>query len=275
MNDDLTPYIDDILNALGDTSEKEVTREELEKELKKFIEYGVPLDHAKQTLIKKFGGSYMPPSSERMLVADLESGRNSVHVLCRVLHISPKDITVKGENRKIFYGILGDESGSISFTAWNDFELEKGDVVEISNAYTKEWQGETKLNLGDRTKIEKTDASKIPESSLEPKEFKVKDLRSGLGSVEVTARILELNKREVEVDGQKKNVFSGTLGDETGKAPQRFPFYDHTALYSEAATTPDRFPLRDRRRPGTLFPYAKATATSHTILQGQLFRLFP
>jgi replication factor A1 len=218
MNDDLTPYIDDILNALGDTSGKEVTREELEKELKKFIEYGVPLDHAKQTLIKKFGGSYVPSSSERMLVADLESGRNSVHVLCRVLHISPKDITVKGENRKIFYGILGDESGSISFTAWNDFELEKGDVVEISNAYTKEWQGETKLNLGDRTKIEKTDSSKIPESSLEPKEFKVKDLRSGLGSVEVTARILEFNEREVEVDGQKKNVFSGTLGDETGKA---------------------------------------------------------
>lgn len=218
MNDDLAPHIDDILDALGDTSEKEVTREELEKELKKFIEYGVPLDHAKQTLIKKFGGSYVPPSSERMLVADLEPGRNSVHVLCRVLHISPKDITVKGENRKIFYGILGDESGSISFTAWNDFELENGDVVEISNAYTKEWQGETKLNLGDRTKIEKTDASKIPESSLEPKEFKVKDLRSGLGSVEVTARILELNKREVEVDGKKKNVFSGTLGDETGKA---------------------------------------------------------
>ncbi len=81
MNDDLTPHIDDILDALGDTSEKEVTREELEKELKKFIEYGVPLDHAKQTLIKKFGGSYVPPSSERMLVADLEPGRNSVHVL--------------------------------------------------------------------------------------------------------------------------------------------------------------------------------------------------
>ena len=218
MNDDLSPYIDDILNALGDSSEKEVSREELEKELKKFIEYGVPLDHAKQTLIKKFGGSYVPPSSERVLVTDLESGQYGVHILCRILHISPKDITVKGENKKIFYGILGDESGSISFTAWNDFELENGDVVEILNAYTREWQGETKINLGDRTKIEKTDASKIPESVSVPKEFKVKDLRSGIGSVEITARILEFNKREVEVNGEKKKVFSGTLGDETGKA---------------------------------------------------------
>ncbi len=225
MNDDLSSCIEDILNALGDSSEKEVSREELEKELKKFIEYGVPLDHAKQTLIKKFGGNYVPPSSERVLVTDLESGQYGVHILCRVIHISPKDITVKGENKKIFYGILGDESGSISFTAWNDFELEKGDVVEISNAYTREWQGETKLNLGDRTKIEKTDSSKIPESVSLPKEFKVKDLRSGLGSVEITARILELNKREVEVKGEKKNVFSGTLGDETGKA-QYTSWYD-------------------------------------------------
>ena len=144
VNDDLSLYIDDILNALSDEAEVEVSREELEKELKKFIEYGVPLDHAKQTLIKKFGGTYIPPSKERVLVADLESGRNSVHVICRVLHVSPKDITIKGENRTIFYGILGDESGSISFTAWKDFELEKGIVVEISNAYTKEWQGVTR-----------------------------------------------------------------------------------------------------------------------------------
>lgn len=218
MNNDLSAYIDDILDALSETSEKKVTRDDLEKELKKFMEYGVPLDHAKQTLIKKFGGTYEAPSSDRMLVADLEPAKNSVHVLGRVLYISPKEITVKGENKTIFSGLIGDESGSISFTAWNDFQLEKGDVVEIANAYTKEWRGEIQLNLGDRTKIEKTDDSKLPENTLDPAELKVKDLRAGLGSVEVTARILEFNKREVNVQGTKKTVFSGTLGDETGKA---------------------------------------------------------
>ncbi len=217
-DDDIQHYIDDILDALSDNSEKEVTREELEKELKKFLEYGVPIDHAKQTLVKKFGGSYIPPSSERKLVIDLEPDQPSVNLLCRVVTINPKDITVRGENRKIFYGILGDESGTIPFTAWNDFEIEKGDVVEISNAYTKEWQGDTKLNFGDRTKIEKTDESKLPESSLEPKEYKIENLRSGLGAVEIIARILESNEREIEVEGQKKKVYSGTIGDETGKA---------------------------------------------------------
>ena len=217
-DEDIQPYIDDILEALSDSSEEKVTREELEKELKKFLEYGVPLDHAKLTLIKKFGGGYVPLSTERTLVVDLKPNQNSVNLLCRVITINPKDIIIKGEDRKIFFGILADESGTIPFTAWNDFGIEKGTVLEISNAYTREWQGDTKLNFGDRTKVEKTDESKVPESSLEPKEYKVKDLRSGLGAVEVTARILEINEREVEVDGQKKSVYSGTLGDETGKA---------------------------------------------------------
>jgi len=217
--DDLQSHIDDILDVLSEDSEKEVSREELEKELRKFLEYGVPVDQAKQTLIKKFGGSVtFPSSSERTLISDLQPNESSVNLLCRVITINPKEITVKGESRKIFYGILGDESGTIPFTAWKDFEIEKGDVMEVSNAYTREWQGMVQLNFGDRVKIEKTDEEKLPESAYEPKEVKIKDLRSGLGTVEVTARILDLNEREVEVGGETKKVFSGIIGDETGKA---------------------------------------------------------
>jgi hypothetical protein len=64
--DDIEQQIDDILEALRETSGKEISRDELEKELKKFLEYGVPPEHAKQTLVKKFGGGYnvQPLSSE-------------------------------------------------------------------------------------------------------------------------------------------------------------------------------------------------------------------
>jgi len=221
--EDLKSHVDDIINALSEKSGKEVTREELEKELSKFIEYGVPIDQAKQTLINKFGGiavlTSTGSSSERTLISDLQPNERSVNLLCHIITVNPKEITVKGDNRKIFYGILGDESGTIPFTAWNsDLDVEKGDVVEISNAYTREWQGTVQLNLGDQMNIKKTDKDKLPESAFEAKEFKVKDLRSGLGSVDVTARILEINEREVNVSGETKKVFSGTLADETGKA---------------------------------------------------------
>ncbi len=141
-----------------------------------------------------------------------------MHVLSRIISVNPREIQVKGEARKIFYGILGDESGTIQFTAWKDFELEKGTVVDITNAYTKEWQGSLKVNFGDRTRVTKVDASELPEMNLEPRAYKVNELRGGLSSVEVTARILETQDREVDISGQKKKVFSGVLGDETGKA---------------------------------------------------------
>jgi replication factor A1 len=139
-------------------------------------------------------------------------------VRSRIISVNPREIQIKGETRKIFYGILGDESGTIQFTAWKDFELEKGTVVDITNAYTKEWQGSLKVNFGDRTKIAKVDAAELPEMNLEPRGYKVNELRGGLSAVEVTARILEVQEREVDISGQKKKVFSGILGDETGKA---------------------------------------------------------
>ena len=223
MSEDFRSHIDDILNALGEKSNKEVSRDDLEKELTKFMEYGVPLDQAKQILIKKYGGvavlTSSGGSSERKLISNLEPNEKSVKLLCRVITVNPKDITVKGDNRKIFYGILGDESGTIQFTAWNsDLEIEKGDVVEISNAYTREWQGAVQLNLGDRVKINKTDKDKLPESAFEPREIKVKDLHSGIGAVETTVKIIEIKEREAEVEGVKKKVFSGIIADETGKA---------------------------------------------------------
>ena len=220
--DVIEQQIDEILKALQETSGKDVGRDVLEKELRKFLEYGVPFEHAKQTLVKKFSGTggtiKLTAPSERTLIVDLQPGQQSVHVRSRIISVNPRDIQVKGETRKIFYGILGDESGTIQFTAWKDFELEKGTVVDITNAYTKEWQGSLKVNFGDRTRVTTLNATELPEMSLEPRGYKINELRGGLSAVEVTARILEIKEREVDISGQKKKVFSGILGDETGKA---------------------------------------------------------
>ena len=53
MNDDIAKDVDEILQSV----DKEVAREEIEKNLRKFLEYGVPLKQAKQALIQKYGGS--------------------------------------------------------------------------------------------------------------------------------------------------------------------------------------------------------------------------
>ena len=218
--ENLEAHINDILNALKEDIGQDVTREEIAQELTKFMEYGVPIDQAKQTLIKKYGGvAVFTQSTERKLISDLLPNEKSVKLLCRVIAVNPKEITVKGDNRKIFYGILGDESGTIPFTAWtSEIDFEKDDVVEISNAYTREWQGSVQLNLGDRVKIEKTEKEKLPEEAFVPKEVNVIDLKSGIGAVDVTARVIEINERETVVEGVSKKVFSGVIADKTGKA---------------------------------------------------------
>jgi replication factor A1 len=221
--EDLKSHIDDIINALSDDKKEDVSRKEIEAELEKFIEYGVPIEQAKQTILKKFGeaivftGSSIK-SAERTLISDLKPNQSSVKILGHIIAINPKEITVKGETRKIFYGILGDETGTIPFTSWSELGVEKGDVIEISNAYTREWQGAIQLNLGDRVNVEKTEKERLPKSAFEPRKVKVIQLHSGMGRVDVTARVLNVSYRETDVNGETKKVFSGIIGDETGKA---------------------------------------------------------
>ena len=86
--EDLNSHVEDIINALEEESKDKVSRKEVEKELEKFIEYGVPINQAKQTLIKKYGGAAVltsPTSAERMMIADLQPNQSSVKLLGHII----------------------------------------------------------------------------------------------------------------------------------------------------------------------------------------------
>ncbi|HEC94399.1 MAG TPA: DNA-binding protein [Thermoplasmatales archaeon] len=215
MADDISSYIDDIVAIIGEDTE--VEREDLEKEFRRFLEYGVPPDQAKKTLVKKFTNGRKV--AERKRLDEIKPNESSVNLLCRIVTINPKEVNVRGESKKIFYGLLGDESGIAPFTSWtSSLPVEKGDVVEINNAYTREWQGVVQVNFGERTVVKKVEDSRLPEISYEPKPYKIADLHTAFGEVEVTAKILDVSEKDVEVNGEKKRVYVGMLGDETGKA---------------------------------------------------------
>ena len=218
-SEDIQTYVDELLTQIKETTDTKVTREELEQQITKFLEYGVPIDHAKQTLLKKYGNPTTPQTpNQRTLIIDLQPNQTNITLLSKIININQREITTKGETKTIYYGILADESGTIPFTAWKDFNLEKGDVLDITNAYLREWQGDIRINLGDRTNINKTDATKLQDTTIEPREYKIKDLRPGLGAIELTARILDTQKRDVTINDETKQVISGTLADDTGKA---------------------------------------------------------
>ncbi|HEC81664.1 MAG TPA: DNA-binding protein [Thermoplasmatales archaeon] len=214
MVDDVSSYIDDIVSIIGDDAE--VEREELEKEFRRFLEYGVPPDQAKRTLVKKFSDG---KTVERKKLGEIKPNESNVNLLCRVVTVNPKEVKVRGELRRILYGLVGDETGVVPFTSWSSsISLEKGDVVEINNAYTREWQGVVQVNFGERTSVKKVEDDRLPEISPEPKPCKIADLHSAFGEVDVTVKILDVSEKEVDVNGEKRKVYVGVLGDETGKA---------------------------------------------------------
>jgi replication factor A1 len=211
---DLSDHINEILTSLQD---KKATYEDISKELQRFLEYGVPIDHAKQTILNKYTGTITNTHKERTLIADLQPGQTNLHLLCRIITITAKETEIKGEKRTIYYGIIGDESATIPFTAWNDFKIQQNDVLEITNAYSREWQGTLKINFGDRTQIKKTDATKLPDYSAEPKKYTITNFKSGLPNIETTVRIINIEERNITVNDTEKTVYSGVIGDTTGK----------------------------------------------------------
>lgn len=219
--ENIAPHVKDITRALG----KKVSEADIERELNSYLTvYRVPLGTAKRSIVKKHGGnpSLLSLGAQKTII-DLTPNEFSVDLLARVVSVNEREIEVEGVSKTILYGIFGDSTGTVPFTAWeaDAMDVEKDDVVKIQNAYTKEFRGEVQLNLGNRTSIEKESPDALP--PYEPPErpltsVELGDLRGGMSNVSVVGRIISIESREVDVEGQKKTVFSGLIGDSTGKA---------------------------------------------------------
>src|SRR6266571_4787769 len=226
VKEELAPHVHDITRALGD----KVSEQEIERELSSYLNvYRVSLDTAKRSIVKKHGGN---PGSLAVGVSktirELVPGEQSVNLLVRVVAVYEKEVTPQGqEAKRILSGILGDPTATVPFTGWEPLPmpLAKGDVIRVQNAYTKEYRGQVQVNFGVRTVVGKEAPDALPEYKPaaglpyagKPTPVRVVDLREGASNVAVTARILSVERREVEVDGAPKAVFSGVLADETGK----------------------------------------------------------
>lgn len=219
--ENLNQHAKDIISKLDAQKKQAVSTQEVAEELEKFLEYGVPVNQAKQTLLKKFGvnTSVAPDSVERTLLADLQPNTRNVKLVTQVVSITPKDIMVKGKPKTIFTGLLRDESGTLPFTAWDKPVFNEGDVVEIANAYTREWRGKIQLNFGNQVMIEKKEKDALPKETFEPKKISIDEITPLIGTVELTARVLSVEQKEITVDDQNKTLFTGVLGDSTGKIP--------------------------------------------------------
>lgn len=221
MREELAPHVKEITRALEGNVDEELVARELDNYL---TVYRVSLDTAKRSIVRKHGGNPAKLSSggSYKAIKDLLPNEPSVNLLARVVTANPKEISRNGSTKTILYGLLEDDTGTVPYTAWEGRpDLRRGDIVRIENAYTKEWHERIELNIGSRATVVKEGEAEIAGPAAapgSPTEVKVKDLREGMGNLGLNARILQVERREVEVQGQPKVVHSGLLADETGKA---------------------------------------------------------
>ncbi len=223
-NEELTPHIQELQRVLGD----KIDEEQLKMELNKYLnEYHVNIDAAKRGIIRKYGGTdtatFVTGNSLIKKVAELTGSEQNVDITAKVIFVEEREISAKGIPKKIISGLIGDETGTVSFTVWEPgaMVLAKGSVYIFRNCYCKTWNDKVQVNIGNRGKIEAADGIKIdlPERqiSVSSSEIKIGNIKDGMGNVTVTGRIMSVESKEITARGELKTVFSGIIADDSGK----------------------------------------------------------
>jgi len=214
MNEKIAPLVDEIIRALGTTGTT-VNQAIVEQELTRLIEFKVPSEEAKRSLLKKYG------VSEVKRLSDLRGGERDIEITARILDINLKVVGIKGQERTIFMGTMADETGAKSFTAWEDFGIEMGDVVKVNNAYIRTWQGMPEVNFGPRSKVEKLDRAALDSLATVDidKPVLLADMMEGTAAVHTIFRILECQHKEINTKNGSRTIISGTVADHSAKLP--------------------------------------------------------
>jgi replication factor A1 len=155
--EEFAPVIKELMTQLAGKA----TEGQVAKDLDRFVNtYGVTLTAAKNGILKKYGatgrsgGSFVSGNAIIKKITELKGTEMNVDVTGKAIFSEKKEITARGVGKTIVSGILGDDTGTIPFTVWNDMEINKGECYTFRGAYTKKWNDQVQLNIGIRGKVE-------------------------------------------------------------------------------------------------------------------------
>jgi len=211
---ELDDHAEDLASDLG------VDKEEVKADLENLVNYSVPIDEAKQSLRRKYGdgtggGDGAPNPVD---IADVSTEDSSVTATATVLTVGKRPIHYRGEEHVIFEGELADETGKISYTAWEDFDLQPGETVRMGNAGVREWEGEPELNLGESTSVERIDEQLDIDYDVGG-DATLAALSPGDRGVAVEVQVIECESKTIDGRDGETEILSGTLADETARLP--------------------------------------------------------
>ena len=203
-----------------------VDADDVEERLETLVdEYRVPLDEARRSVTN----SYLEDAgmerdelgrggSEMVLVNEIDEDEQWVDLRVKLVDLwEPRSDSISQ------VGLLGDESGTIKFVAFETSdlpELEEGACYELSNVVTDEYEGNYSVKLNRTTGITESDEEIEVGDNADTVEGALVDIQSGSGLIkrcpeEDCTRVLQNGRcsEHGQVDGEFDLRIKGVLDD--------------------------------------------------------------
>ncbi|WP_436901339.1 replication factor A [Halovenus halobia] len=159
---DLQTHATEIHEQFSD--QLDVSVEEIQDRLETLVnEYKVPTSEARRSVVNTYldeagmerddlgGGG----GNDRVDVSDIDSPEEWVDLTAKVVELWEPNSDAVAQ-----VGLLGDETGTVKFTKWSKSDLsslEEGEVYDLRNVVTDEYQGRFSVKLNRTTTIEHLD----------------------------------------------------------------------------------------------------------------------
>ena len=179
------------------------------------------IEKADSSELPSYGGSSVPSEPVEKKMSDIEGTEKNLSFTGKIITVNRRTTVKEGTEKTFFYGLMGDETATIPFTAWKDFSLNKGDVIRVEGAYVTTWKERPQINLSERSSVEALDEEleTVPPqfSTAEAVDSSIRDVSGNGARVNVTGRILAIEEREINGENGIKKMKNGIISDGTGK----------------------------------------------------------
>jgi len=157
-----------------------------------------------------------PISIERVLTMD-----GFATVVARVITAEQRTVNKKDGSGTIdlVKGRLADDTGTIGFACFGDFEHPVGALLKIESAAIRRFRNTPELNIGERTKVEiyHDEGFASLENLAASSVMQISELRDGATDVAITVQLTSWSSRKFTgKDGVEKTVWGGDAVDPTG-----------------------------------------------------------
>jgi len=151
----------------------------------------IRLSIGEQSLVSKVSDSSLPQLSElsrtpAKKLIDIGAVDFSVNTAACVLQLSHREVSVRGKQSKVIFGVLADETARLPFTAWVELPgIDIGSIIRIEGAQIRMFRGMPSINLISSTKVSSVTAEEagklaftFESAAKDPASLKIEEIAS-------------------------------------------------------------------------------------------------